>query len=69
MPEKGPLVFRDYDQATLDAAYDQAPYAPNREQLIRRRASDSAAARADRGARARRIRDGRDREARHLSCR
>jgi arylformamidase len=39
-------VFLDYDQAALDAAYNQAAYAPNREQLIARRASDSAAARA-----------------------
>ena len=37
MPEKGPLVFLDYDQAALDAAYDQAAYAPNRDQLVRRR--------------------------------
>jgi len=36
-PEKGPPVFLDYDQAALDAAYDQAAYAPNREQLINRR--------------------------------
>jgi arylformamidase len=50
MPEKGPLVFLDYDQAALDAAYDQAAYAPNREQLIRRRESESAAARARLGA-------------------
>jgi arylformamidase len=42
MPEKGPLVFLDYDQAALDAAYDQAAYAPNREQLIERRISESA---------------------------
>jgi arylformamidase len=41
MPKKGPLVFLDYDQASLDAAYDQAAYAPNREQLIKRRISDS----------------------------
>jgi arylformamidase len=41
MPEKGPPVFLDYDQAALDAAYDQAAYAPNREQLIKRRISDS----------------------------
>jgi hypothetical protein len=45
MPEKGPLVFLDYDQAELDAAYDQAAYAPNREQLIKRRISDSELAR------------------------
>ena len=41
MPEKGPPVFLDYDQASLDAAYDQAAYAPNREQLIKRRIRDS----------------------------
>jgi arylformamidase len=46
MPETGDKVFLDYDQAALDAAYNQAAYAPNREQLIARRASDSAAARA-----------------------
>ena len=45
MPEKGPPVFLDYDQAALDAAYDQAAYAPNREQLIRRRICDSQLAR------------------------
>src|SRR5271169_828145 len=43
MLDKGPLVFLDYDQTALDAAYDQAAYAPNREQLIHRRHSDSAA--------------------------
>jgi len=41
MREKGPKVFLDYDQAALDAAYDQAAYAPNREQLIKRRIRDS----------------------------
>ena len=41
MLEKGPPVFLDYDQAALGAAYDQAAYAPNREQLIKRRISDS----------------------------
>jgi len=45
MPEKGRPVFLDYDQAALDAAYDQAAYAPNREQLIKRRTSDSQLAR------------------------
>ena len=45
MPEKGPPVFLDYDQASLDAAYDQAAYAPNREQLIKRRIRDSELAR------------------------
>ena len=46
MPEKDPSVFLDYDQAALDAAYDQAAYAPNREQLIKRRIAKSATARA-----------------------
>ena len=46
MSETGRKVFLDYDQAALDAAYNQAAYATNREQLIARRASDSAAARA-----------------------
>src|SRR6266853_3644240 len=41
MSEKGPPVFLDYDQSALDAAYDQAAYAPNREQLIQRRIRDS----------------------------
>jgi arylformamidase len=45
MPEKGPSVFLDYDQAALDAAYDQAAYAANREQLIERRIRDSEIAR------------------------
>jgi arylformamidase len=45
MPEKGPPVFLDHDQASLDAAYDQAAYAPNREQLIKRRIRDSELAR------------------------
>ena len=45
MPEKGPPVFLDYDQAALDAAYNQAAYAPNREQLIQRRIRDSELAR------------------------
>jgi arylformamidase len=38
MPEKGPPVYLDYDQAALDAAY---AYAPNREQLVKRRIRDS----------------------------
>jgi arylformamidase len=45
MPEKGPPVFLDYDQAELDAAYDQAAYARNRDQLIKRRITDSELAR------------------------
>ena len=45
MPKKGPPIFLDYDQAALDAAYDQAAYAPNREQLIKRGIRDSELAR------------------------
>src|SRR5215831_19483127 len=45
MPEKGPPVVLDYDQTTLDAAYDQAAYAPNRDQLIKRRITESEAVR------------------------
>jgi arylformamidase len=41
MPDKGPPVYLDYHQAALDAAYNQAAYAPNREQLIKRRVGDS----------------------------
>ncbi len=46
MPDSGRKVFLDYDQAALDASYNQAAYAPNREQMLKRRASNSAAARA-----------------------
>jgi arylformamidase len=42
----GPKVFRDYDQAALDAAYDQSKYAPNLQQLVRRYATNSELARA-----------------------
>ena len=45
MSRTAPQVFLDYDQASLDAAYDQAAYAPNREQLIKRRVAESEAAR------------------------
>src|SRR4051812_5433377 len=45
MPDRGPRVFLDYDQAALDAAYDQAVHAANREQLIKRRIRDSELAR------------------------
>jgi arylformamidase len=38
---KGPRVFLDYDQAELDAAYDQAVYAPNEDQILKRYASNS----------------------------
>jgi len=38
---KGPRVWLDMDQAELDAAYDQAAYAPNRDQLVARHAINS----------------------------
>jgi arylformamidase len=43
---KGTPVFLDYDQAELDAAYDQAAYEANLEQLRKRWASNSARTRA-----------------------
>jgi arylformamidase len=43
---KGPRVYLDYDQAELDAAYDQQVYAPNHAQLLARRVKGSAAVRA-----------------------
>ena len=47
---EGPKVFRDYDQAALDAAYDQSKYAPNLQQIVRRYATNSELARARLGA-------------------
>jgi arylformamidase len=47
---KGPRVWLDFDQQELDDAYDQSKYAPNRDQLNRRRASLSAEVRARLGA-------------------
>ena len=47
---KGPRVFLDYDQDALDAAYDQAAYEANLEQLRLRWASNSARTRARIGA-------------------
>jgi arylformamidase len=44
--EKGPLVFLDYDQVELDAAYDQGVYHPNIEQVRKRGESNSARTRA-----------------------
>ncbi len=44
--EKGARVFMDYDQVELDAAYDQAFYAPLRLQIVKRWASTSEAVRA-----------------------
>jgi arylformamidase len=43
---KGPIVWLDMDQQTLDDAYDQTVYAPNRDQIGKRRLANSAAARA-----------------------
>jgi arylformamidase len=43
---KGPRVWLDLDQAELDAAYDQSAYAPNREQVLARNATNSAGVRA-----------------------
>jgi arylformamidase len=43
---KGPIVWLDMDQQQLDDAYDQLVYAPNRDQLAKRRVANSAAARA-----------------------
>jgi arylformamidase len=48
--EKGPLVWMDMDQVELDAAYDQAFYAPMRLQTIKRYASNSEEARRRLGA-------------------
>jgi arylformamidase len=42
---KGPIVWLDLDQRELDDAYDQLVYAPNRDQLTKRRIVNSAAAR------------------------
>jgi arylformamidase len=43
---KGPLVWLDMDQQELDDAYDQVVYAPNRDQVGKRRAANSETARA-----------------------
>jgi arylformamidase len=47
--EKGPHVWLDMDQKELDDAYDQSVYAPNREQMSRRRVSESDRVRAHLG--------------------
>src|SRR6202167_3413808 len=41
---KGPIVWLDMDQNELDDAYDQIVYAPNRDQVGKRRLANSAAA-------------------------
>src|SRR6266436_2129004 len=38
---KGPLVFMNYDQIELDAAYDQSSYAPLAAQIQARRTTNS----------------------------
>jgi arylformamidase len=43
-------VFRDYDQAALDRAYDQTAWAPNMQPVLQRRAAASEAVRARLGA-------------------
>jgi arylformamidase len=47
---KGPVIFMDYDQLDLDAAYDQTYYEPLIAQVGQRLASNSEAARARIGA-------------------
>src|SRR6516162_6660194 len=47
---KGPLVWLDMDQQELDDAYDQIVYAPNREQITKRRIANSEKTRAVLGA-------------------
>jgi arylformamidase len=47
---KGPVVINGFDQVELDAAYDQAFYAPLRLDIIKRYASNSEAMRARIGA-------------------
>jgi arylformamidase len=41
---KGPVVFLDYDKEEIDYAYDQAPWAPNRNEIAKRNAQKNAAA-------------------------
>jgi arylformamidase len=47
---RGPRVWRDLDQAALDAAYDQSVWAANMAQVVARYASESDAVRARLGA-------------------
>ena len=46
----GPLVWLDMDQKALDDAYDQAVYAPNRDQVHKRNQFNSDRVRARLGA-------------------
>lgn len=45
-PALAQRVFLDYDQAALDAAYDQSKYAPNLQQIVKRYATNSEITRA-----------------------
>ena len=47
---QGPLVWLDMDQKALDDAYDQAVYAPNRDQVHKRNQFNSDRVRARLGA-------------------
>ena len=47
---QAPKVFLDYDQAALDAAYDQSKYAPNLQQVLKRYATNSELTRSRLGA-------------------
>jgi len=40
---KGPSVYLNYDQEEIDWAYDQIPWAPNRDEIAKRNAQKSAA--------------------------
>ncbi|MCF3648370.1 alpha/beta hydrolase [Synoicihabitans lomoniglobus] len=44
-PAAEPVVWLDYTQAELDRVYDQAVYAPNLAQVLKRQAANSVAAR------------------------
>jgi arylformamidase len=47
---QAPKVFLDYDQAALDAAYDQSKYAPNLQQVTKRYGTNSEITRLRLGA-------------------
>jgi arylformamidase len=49
-PALAQKVFLDYDQAALDAAYDQSKYAPNLQQITKRYATNSELSRSRIGA-------------------
>jgi len=49
-PALAQKVFLDYDQAALDAAYDQSKYAPNLQQVVKRYGTNSEMTRSRIGA-------------------